>query len=96
MFGIKMNPLQHSFLVLASIMIKPSLMQYGMGLPHPQVLPWTETSDLIAHIAPMAQFHQYGGILRLMQFGIKMNPLCHSVLASIMVKPSLMQCGMEL
>ena len=41
-------------------------------------------------------FQQYCCVLSLMRIGIKMNPLQHYFLASIMIKSSLMQCGLEL
>ena len=56
---IAMKPAQCS--LIASIIIKPSCQQSGLGLQHPKDLPWISTSALSAQIAPLAHLQQSGG-----------------------------------
>ena len=72
---------------------KPHAMWVGAATPAKLALDLIEWS-LSPSIAPLAHFQQSGGVLRLMLLGIKMNPLQDSSLASIMIKPSLIQCGL--
>ena len=68
----------------------------GSRLRHRQALPLTSTSDLLAQVAPLAYFQQSGGVLSLLRLGINVNHLQHSFVASIMIKSSLVPCGLGL
>ena len=80
-------------------MIKLGLVYRGLELQHQQGLPWTATSGLLAQVVPYLchdVFSTLSGVSRLMCLGIKINPLQQSILASIMFRLSLIQCGLGL
>ena len=62
----------------------------------PASLVLVTTSDRLAQVASLLHFQQAGGDLMCMRLGIKMNPLQHSFLASIMIKSTLIQHGLGL